>query len=84
MNYNSYHTLSPENTEGAGDNSPILIVPYQWIGDFVRCHSVVKLLRQRFPSRPVDMLALPPDAKIPVDWPLPELKVSPAEAEAWR
>ena len=45
MNYNSYHTLSPENTEGAGDNSPILIVPYQWIGDFVRCHSVVKLLR---------------------------------------
>jgi heptosyltransferase II len=185
MNYNSCHTLSPENTEGAGDNSPILIVPYQWIGDFVRCHSVVKLLRQRFPSRPVDMLAtalcapltnympglrkpvvadlprsrlalgqqkalaallrrggygtalvmprtwkaalapyfagipertgfigearffllndlrsgekklprmvdrcgalaLPPDAKIPVDWPLPELKVPPAEAEAWR
>jgi heptosyltransferase-2 len=28
-----------------------------WIGDFVRCHSVVKLLRQRFPDRPVDMLA---------------------------
>src|ERR1700733_7055828 len=57
MNYNSYHTLSPENTEDAGDNSPILIVPYQWIGDFVRCHSGGNLLRQRFPSRPVDMLA---------------------------
>jgi heptosyltransferase-2 len=28
-----------------------------WIGDFVRCHSVVKLLRARFPDRPVDMLA---------------------------
>ncbi len=28
-----------------------------WIGDFVRCHSVVRLLRQRFPDRPVDMLA---------------------------
>ena len=28
-----------------------------WIGDFVRCHSVVKLLRQRFPDRPVDLLA---------------------------
>jgi heptosyltransferase-2 len=39
------------------DNSPILIVPYMWIGDFVRCHSVVKLLGQRFPDRPVDMLA---------------------------
>ena len=37
--------------------SPILLVPYMWIGDFVRCHSVVKLLRRRFPSRPIDMLA---------------------------
>jgi heptosyltransferase-2 len=27
-----------------------------WIGDFVRCHTVVKLLRQRFPSRPIDVL----------------------------
>ncbi len=38
-------------------NSPILIVPYMWIGDFVRCHSVVRLLRARDPSRPVDLLA---------------------------
>jgi heptosyltransferase II len=37
--------------------SPILVVPYMWIGDFVRCHSVVSLLRQRFPDRPVDILA---------------------------
>jgi heptosyltransferase-2 len=28
-----------------------------WIGDFVRCHTVVKLLRARFPDRPIDMLA---------------------------
>jgi len=42
---------------GGPDRSPILIVPYMWIGDFVRCHSVVKLLRTRFPDRPVDMLA---------------------------
>ena len=28
-----------------------------WIGDFVRCHSVVKLLNARYPRRPVDMLA---------------------------
>jgi len=39
------------------DRSPILIVPYMWIGDFVRCHSVVKLLNARFPNRPVDVLA---------------------------
>jgi heptosyltransferase II len=39
------------------DESPILVIPYMWIGDFVRCHSVVKLLRQRFPGRAVDVLA---------------------------
>jgi heptosyltransferase-2 len=38
------------------DESPILIVPYMWIGDFVRCHTVVKLLKRRFPSRPIDVL----------------------------
>jgi heptosyltransferase-2 len=38
------------------DESPILIVPYMWIGDFVRCHTVVRLLKQRFPDRPVDVL----------------------------
>jgi heptosyltransferase-2 len=37
--------------------SPILIVPYMWIGDYVRCHTVVRLLRARFPGRPIDMLA---------------------------
>jgi heptosyltransferase-2 len=37
-------------------SSPILIVPYMWIGDFVRCHSVVRLLRQRWPNRPIDLL----------------------------
>src|SRR5437763_5864156 len=36
--------------------APILIVPYMWIGDFVRCHTVVKLLQQRFPARPIDVL----------------------------
>src|SRR5262249_14349960 len=42
--------------QGAMSELPILIVPYMWIGDFVRCHTVVTLLRQRFPSRPIDML----------------------------
>lgn len=50
---------SPPGTarDGARDARPILIVPYMWIGDFVRCHSVVKVLRERFPDRPVDLLA---------------------------
>ncbi|HMK71045.1 MAG TPA: lipopolysaccharide heptosyltransferase II, partial [Xanthobacteraceae bacterium] len=38
-------------------SAPILIIPYMWIGDFVRCHTVVRLLRERFPDRPVDMLS---------------------------
>ena len=37
--------------------SPILIVPYVWIGDFVRCHSVVKLLRAQDAERPVDIVS---------------------------
>jgi heptosyltransferase-2 len=37
--------------------SPILLVPYVWIGDFVRCHTVVRLLKQRWPNRPVDVLS---------------------------
>jgi heptosyltransferase-2 len=36
--------------------SPILIVPYMWIGDFVRCHTVVKLLKQQFPDASIDVL----------------------------
>jgi heptosyltransferase-2 len=39
------------------DQSPILIVPYMWIGDFVRCHSAVRLLREQHPDRPIDILS---------------------------
>jgi len=39
------------------DQSPILLVPYVWIGDFVRCHSVVKLIKSRTPDRPIDVLS---------------------------
>ncbi len=38
-------------------SAPILIVPFVWIGDFVRVHSVVKLLKAQDPARPVDMVA---------------------------
>ena len=37
--------------------APVLIVPFVWIGDFVRVHSVVKLLQAQDPERPVDMVA---------------------------
>lgn len=38
-------------------SDPIVIVPYVWIGDFVRVHSVVKLLHEQSPDRPVDMVS---------------------------
>lgn len=41
----------------SGAKRPILIVPYVWIGDFVRCHSVVRLLRTAEPDRPVDIVS---------------------------
>jgi len=50
---NSYH---PPRSAEAAEGPPILIVPYVWIGDFVRSHSVVKVLRARWPERPIDFL----------------------------
>ena len=37
--------------------APVVIVPFVWIGDFVRCHSVVRLLRMQNPDRPVDIVS---------------------------
>ncbi len=57
MNYSSSRQLAePPLSADRSAGSPILIVPYMWIGDFVRCHSVVQILRMRFPERPVDIL----------------------------
>jgi lipopolysaccharide heptosyltransferase II len=53
MNQNSpYQATAVDLT----DTRPILIVPYMWIGDFVRGHSVVRVLKTRWPNRPVDLL----------------------------
>lgn len=43
-------------SEDQSDTRPILIVPYMWIGDFVRNHTVVRVLKERWPNRPVDLL----------------------------
>src|ERR1700681_4478935 len=53
MNINSDHAVTVEN---AADTRPILIVPYMWIGDFVRGHSVARVLRQRCAHRPIALL----------------------------
>src|SRR5215471_13962957 len=49
MNSSSIHS-------DPADTRPILIVPYMWIGDFVRGHTVVRVLKERWPNRPVDLL----------------------------
>ena len=46
-----------QNFKQAAAVRPVLIVPYVWIGDFVRCHSVVRLLRAQHPDRPVDIVS---------------------------
>ncbi len=47
---------SQKDDAGADDERPTLLVPYMWIGDFVRCHTVVRLLRARIPDSPIDVL----------------------------
>jgi heptosyltransferase-2 len=53
MNQDSQNPATIE----ADDSRPILVVPYMWLGDFVRGHTVVRVLNQRWPNRPVDLLA---------------------------
>ena len=77
--------------EDAADTRPILIVPYMWIGDFVRGHTVVRVLKQRWPNRPVDLLVSPlcaplvdymPGVRAGIVWDLPRSRL--AVAKQWR
>ena len=76
--------------EDAADTRPILIVPYMWIGDFVRGHTVVRVLKQRWPNRPVDLLVTPlcaplvdymPGVRAGIVWDLPRSRL--ALAKQW-
>ena len=54
MNNNSF--LLEAVAADPAETSPILIVPYMWIGDFVRGHTLVRVLKERWPNRPIDLL----------------------------
>jgi heptosyltransferase II len=56
MSESSIFKLEPSEIDES-DTRPILVIPYMWIGDFVRGHTAVRVLKQRWPNRPVDMLA---------------------------
>jgi heptosyltransferase II len=89
MNYSSSKSdpseaAAEDEPAAAVHGSPILIVPYMWIGDFVRCHSVVKLLHTRWPDRPVDLLTntlcaplidYMPGVRKGVEWNLPRRRL---------
>jgi heptosyltransferase-2 len=87
MNIDSDHI---EKVEDAADTRPILIVPYMWIGDFVRGHSVVRVLKGRWPNRPVDLLTTTlcaplvdymPGVRSGIVWDLPRSRL--AVAKQW-
>ena len=76
--------------EDPDDTRPILIVPYMWIGDFVRGHTVVRVLKQRWPNRPVDLLVTSlcvplidymPGVRAGIVWDLPRSRL--ALAKQW-
>src|SRR3954462_4034094 len=88
MNNHSTHMTV---TEDSADTRPILIVPYMWIGDFVRGHTVVRVLKQRWPNRPVDLLATSlcaplvdymPGVRAGVVWDLPRSQLALAKQRA--
>ena len=41
----------------SASQAPLLLVPYMWIGDFVRCHTVISVAQMRWPGRPIDVLS---------------------------
>src|SRR5277367_3484972 len=74
--------------EESDKTSPILIVPYMWIGDFVRGHTVVRVLKQRWPNRPVDVLTTSlcapladymPGVRAGIVWDLPRSRLGVAK-----
>src|ERR1700751_150495 len=88
MNNNSVHRMV---TEYAADTRPILIVPYMWIGDFVRGHTVVRVLKRRWPNRPIDLLATSlcaplvdylPGVRSGIVWDLPRGRLALAKQRA--
>jgi len=86
MNLNSQLTTG----EDRSDTRPILIIPYMWIGDFVRGHTVVRVLKERWPNRPVDLLSTSlcaplvdymPGVRQAIVWDLPRSRL--ALAQQW-
>lgn len=46
------------------DGAPIVVISFPGIGDFVRSHTAVQLIRERNPGRPIDMVGQSPATEI--------------------
>src|SRR6201993_1032392 len=87
MNKDSEYIVAMDE---AANTRPILIVPYMWIGDFVRGHSVGRVLKQGGPNRPIDLLVTSlcaplvdymPGVRSGIVWDLPRSRL--AVAKQW-
>jgi heptosyltransferase-2 len=83
--------ISQNRPDEVGDARPTLLVPYMWIGDFVRCHTVVRLLQARFPRSPIDVLTTAmvaplldymPGVRNGIVWDLPRKRLAFAQHRA--
>jgi heptosyltransferase II len=81
MNVNSHF----REQQDPDDTSAILIIPYMWIGDFMRGHTVVRVLRERWPNRPIDVLTTSlcaplvdymPEVRSGIVWDLPRSRLA--------
>jgi heptosyltransferase-2 len=60
-----------------GPGSPIIVFGYPAVGDFVRCHSLVRLIAARFPHRPIDVVTRNPSVELAAF--MPEVREAIAE-----
>jgi heptosyltransferase II len=56
--------LSPSDSGSDGTGDPIVVFGLPSIGDFVRCHTLVRLLRELHPGRPIDIVGRMPGVEI--------------------
>src|SRR3974377_131059 len=85
MNVDSGYNVAVEET---ADKRPILIIPYMWIGAFVRGRCRVPLLNQCCPNRPIDLLTTTlcaplvdymPGVRAGIVWDLPRSRLALAK-----
>lgn len=66
------HALSSHPRSATPDPAPILVVAPAWVGDMVMANSLFRLLRERHPRAPIDVLAPPWTA--PLATRMPEIR----------